>query len=202
MGAGGASGAGPSTGPGPQAGAAATAGAGAAAPGVPPDLAESLRQVGAAGRSSFEATGDATKAFRSLLFADISLARSAFGRTLAFTGLAIACGGSAWLLLMASLIAVLRGSLGWGWVASMLACAVLSIVMAALAAWAASRYFEHTRLKATRRQLARLGLGELADLTPTPDSPKSAREATETLSDHDAGGHPRKDDLGVPVTPP
>lgn len=201
MGAGGASGAGP-TGPGPQAGASATAGAGPAAPGLPPDLAESLRQVGAAGRSSLEATGDATKAFRSLVFADISLARSAFGRTLAFTGLAIACGGSAWLLLMATLIAVLRGTFGWGWVMAMLACAVLSIVMAALAGWAASRYFEHTRLKATRRQLARLGLGELADLTPTPDSPKSAREATEKLSDHDAGGHPRKDDLGVPVTPP
>lgn len=201
MGAGGASGAGP-TGPAPEGGASATAGASASAPPIPPDLKESLRQVGAAGKSSYEATHDAIKAFRSLFFADVSLARSAFGRTMAFAGLAVACGGSAWLLLMATLIAVLRGTFGWGWAVSMLTCAGLSIVIAALAAWGASHYFEHTRLKATRRQLARLGLGELADLTPTPDSPRSAREATEQLSDHDAGGHPRKDDLGVPVTPP
>lgn len=163
---------------------------------------ESLRQVGAAGKSSYEATTDAAKAFRSLFFADISLARSAFGRTVAFAGLAIASGASAWLLLMGTLIAVLRGSLGWSWTTAMLACAGLSIVAAALASWAAMRYFEHTRLKATRRQLARLGIGELADLTPPADSPRSAREATENLPDHDAGGNPVKDKRGVPVTPP
>lgn len=163
---------------------------------------ESLRQVGAAGKSSYEATTDSVKAFRSLFFADISLARSAFGRTVAFAGLAIACGASAWLLLMGTLIATLRGALGWSWTTSMLACAGLSIVVAGLSSWAAMRYFEHTRLKATRRQLARLGLGELADLTPTADSPQSAREATENLPDHDAGGHPMKDKRGVPVTPP
>ena len=32
----------------------------------------------------------------------------------------------------------------------------------AIAGWMAMRYFEHTRMKATRRQLARLGIGELA----------------------------------------
>lgn len=215
MGAGGANGAGP-TGPG-GAGEATAArtdeamlreadakarAAAAAASELPPDLQESLRQVGAAGKSSVEAASDAAKAFRSLFFADISLARSAFGRTLAFVGLAIAFGASAWLLLMATLIAFLRGALGWAWTTSMLACAALSLLVAALSSWAAMRYFEHTRLKATRRQLARLGIGELANLMPPPDSPRSAREATENMPDHDAGGRPMTDRRGVPVTPP
>lgn len=202
MSAGGANGAGP-TRPAQNGTASATAAAGTnAPPPPPPDLKESLRQVGAAGKSSFEASTDAAKAFRSLFFADVSLARSAFGRTVAFAGLAIACGASAWLLAMATLIAFLRGTLGWAWTTSMLACAGLSLVVAALSSWAAMRYFEHTRLKATRRQLARLGIGELADLTPTADSPKSAREATENLPGHDPGGHPMTDKRGVPVTPP
>ncbi|MFZ5656064.1 MAG: phage holin family protein [Pseudomonadota bacterium] len=202
MGAGGAGGAGP-TGPASGGDASAQAGASGSAASAPaPDLAESLRQVGAAGKSSFEAAGDAAKAFRSLFFADVSLARSALGRTIAFAGLAIACGASAWLLLMATLIAFLRGAFGWAWTTSMLAGAALSILVAALACWAAMRYFEHTRLKATRRQLARLGIGELADLTPTPDSPQSAREATENLRERDAAGHPMTDKRGVPVTPP
>lgn len=196
MNPGGADGAGPA--PAPADDARATAGASSAAP----DLQEALRQVGAAGKSSYEATTDAVKAFRSLFFADISLARSAFGRTLAFAGLAIACGASAWLLLMATLIAVLRGTFDWSWSTAMLACAGLSIVVAAVASWIAMRYFEHTRLKTTRRQLARLGFGELANLTPSADSPASTRAAVEKLSDHDAGGHPRTDKRGVPVTPP
>lgn len=198
MSAGSASGAGPS-GPASDTGASAKAGASAD---IPPDLKESLRQVGAAGRSSYEASTEAAKAFRSLFFADVSLARSAFGRTVAFAGLAIACGGSAWLLLMGTLIALLRGRLGWDWTTAMLACAGLSLVVAALSSWAATRYFEHTRLKATRRQLARLGLGELADLTPSADSPQSARDATERMPENDAGGHTRRDERGVPVTPP
>lgn len=199
MGAGGANGAGPE---GSGAAGDASAAPGADAHARPPDLQESLRQVGAAGKASLDAASDAAKAFRSLFFADISLARSAFGRTVAFAGLAIACGASAWLLAMATLIAFLRGTLGWAWTTSMLACAALSLLVAGLSSWAAMRYFEHTRLKATRRQLARLGLGELANLTPTADSPQSAREATENLPAHDAGGHPMKDKRGVPVTPP
>lgn len=199
MSAGGASGAGPGQGPGATEGAPASAGA-AATP--PPDLAESLRQVGAAGRSGLGAASDAAKAFRSLVSADISLARSALGRTLAFAGFAIAFGASAWLLLMGTAIAVLRGSFGWSWTMAMLACAAVSLVAAAIAAWVASRYFEHTRLKATRRQLARLGIGELADLVPPPGSAQSTRQATENLPDHDAGGGPMTDGRGVPVTPP
>ncbi|WP_208108752.1 phage holin family protein [Cognatilysobacter terrigena] len=179
---------------------------GPADPGVshgapPPDLEESLRQVMAAGRSSLTAATDASKALRSLLAADISLARSALGRTVAFTGLAIAFGASAWLLLMASVISLLVGRAGLSWTASLLICALVSVVFCALAAWISIRYFEHTRLQASRRQLARLGFGELADFTPTPGSAASAADI-ESDDVKTASGEPVKDKTGVPVTPP
>lgn len=168
----------------------------------PPDLSESLRQVGAAGRSGFTASVDAAKAFRSLLSADISLARSAFGRALAFTGVAIAFGASAWLLLMATLVVFLTRQVGWSWSLALLATALLSLLVTAFGAWQAMRYFEHTRLQATRRQLARLGIGELADFTPAPGSPHSARAYTEQAPPETSTGAPVKDQRGVEVTPP
>lgn len=166
-----------------------------------PDLDEALRQVMAAGRSSMGAASDASKAFRSLIAADISLARSAFGRSVAFTGLAIAFGASAWLLLMGTTVVLLRMQAGLSWTLAMLACAGLSLVVCALAAWGATHYFEHTRLKASRRQLARLGFGELADFTPTPGSVRSAK-SVEDAELETASGKPVTDDVGVPVTPP
>ena len=72
--------------------------------GAKPDLADALRELGATGRAGFGAATDAAKALRILVSADISLARSAFGRTLAFTGAAIAFGGAAWLLVVATLV--------------------------------------------------------------------------------------------------
>lgn len=167
----------------------------------PPDLEEALRQVMASGRSSLGAVSDASKAFRSLVAADISLARSAFGRSVAFTGLAIAFGASAWLLLMASGVVLLRMQVGLSWIVALLACAGLSLVVCMLAAWGAMHYFEHTRLKASRRQLARLGFGELADFTPTPGSARSAKDV-EDADLKTATGEPVKDEVGVPVTPP
>lgn len=167
----------------------------------PPDLDEALRQVMGAGRSSLSAVSDASKAFRSLVAADVSLARSAFGRSVAFTALAIAFGASAWLLAMATTVVLLRVQVGLSWTVALLACAGLSLVICALAAWGAIHYFEHTRMKATRRQLARLGFGELADFTPTPGSARSAKE----VADADLqtpSGKPVKDEVGVPVTPP
>ena len=164
-----------------------------------PDLLESLRQVGAAGRSTASAANDALKALRILVSADISLARSAFGRALAFTGVAIAFGASAWLLLMAALIAWLSFGLRWPWSLSLLLSAALSIAITAVAGWRAMQYFEHTRLQATRRQLARLGIGELADFMPDPGSGRSGKEAAEHIADADK--LPKKG-LGVDVTPP
>ena len=166
------------------------------------DLAESLRQIGATGRAGLGAAGDAAKAFRTLVTADVSLARSAFGRTLALTGVAIAFGASCWLLLMAALIMFLSRQLGWSWSVSLLVCALLSGAVTAWAMWQADRYFEHTRMQATRRQLARLGIGELSDFTPEPGSPASTRATTEQAPTEQADGAPVKDERGVDVTPP
>lgn len=166
-----------------------------------PDLAESLRQLGETGRAGLAASADAAKALRSLLAADISLARSAFGRTLAMTAVAIVFGASCWLLLMTALIVFLNRQMGLPWAGSLLLCALLSGIVAGLAVWQAERYFEHTRLQATRRQLARLGVGELAEVTPTPGSPESSRAAADRLAKAAAGASP-KDDQGVDLTPP
>jgi len=175
---------------------------GADPPHTAPPLQESLRQVRDAGRSVWQAGGDASKAFRTLLAADVSLARSAFGRTLAFTGIAIAFGASGWLLLMGALIVGLSRGLGLSWAWSMLICAAISLAVAGWAVWKGQAYFEHTRMQATRRQLARLGIGELAEFTPEAGSAATTRDATKRHPPTDAGGHPLKDDLGVDVTPP
>ncbi|WP_223807236.1 phage holin family protein [Montanilutibacter psychrotolerans] len=170
--------------------------------GPPPDIAEALRQLGQTGRASLGAATDAAKAFRSLIAADVSLARSAFGRSLAFTGVAIAFGASSWLLLMAAAVAFLSGSLGWSWATSLLVTAALSILITVYGAWQAVRYFEHTRLKATRRQLARLGIGELSDFTPEPGSPERTRDRTRHDPPQTPDGKPLKDRRGIDVTPP
>ena len=166
-----------------------------------PGLGETLDQLGASGRASFTAARDAAKALRILVFADISLARSAFGRTLAFTGVAIAFGASAWLLLMATLIAWLSLGLGWAWSLSLLLTAGLSIVVTVIAGVLAMRYFEHTRLQATRRQFARLGVGELASVMPDPGSHESSEKAAERVGEA-ITEQPIKKGLGVDVTPP
>jgi hypothetical protein len=166
-----------------------------------PGIDEAVRQLGATGRATWTAGRDASKAFRILLAADISLARSAFGRTLAFTGVAIAFGASAWLLLMAALIAWLSLGLGWAWALSLLLTSALSIAVTVIGGWMAMRYFEHTRLQATRRQLARLGIGELSGFMPDAGSGASTEAATERVTD--AGdGEPIKKGLGVDITPP
>ena len=165
------------------------------------DIDEAVRQVGASGRATWTAGRDASKAFRILLAADVSLARSAFGRTLAFTGVAIAFGASAWLLLMAAAIAWLSLGLGWAWSLSLLLAAALSMVITVVGGWMAMRYFEHTRLQATRRQLARLGIGELAAFMPDAGSGASTEAATDRVTDA-TGGEPIKKGLGVDVTPP
>ncbi|GAB3754886.1 phage holin family protein [Lysobacter olei] len=170
--------------------------------GPAPGLDDALRDIGDTGKATLKASVDAAKAFRTLVLADISLARSAFGRALAFTGVAIVFGASAWLLLMATLIVFLSNGLGWPWAWSLLLTAGLSLLVTGFGAWSAIRYFEHTRLQATRRQLARLGIGELADFTPTPGSPQSTRQATEVAPPETPAGDPVKDQRGVDITPP
>ena len=166
-----------------------------------PDIGELLRELGDGGRATWQAGRDAAKALRLLFAADVSLARSAFGRTLACTGAAIAFGASAWLLLMAALIAGLSLGLGWPWALSLLLTGLVSLALAALGGWGATRYFEHTRMQATRRQLARLGVGELSKLVPGAGSGASAKHAAERVADA-ADAAAVKPELGVDVTPP
>lgn len=167
----------------------------------PPSLDDAVRELHATGKATLSAGRDAGKALRILLSADVSLARSALGRTLAFSGVAIAFGASTWLLLMAALVAWLAGGLGLPWSLALLLTALLSAIGAALGTRTAMRYFEHTRLKASRRQLARLGFGELAALMPDADSNVSAEDAAEAVKQA-TDGQPVKKGLGVDVTPP
>jgi hypothetical protein len=166
-----------------------------------PDLADSLREVGAAARLGLKEAGSSAKALRALVSADFSLARSAFGRTLAMTGVAIVFGASCWLLLMATLIVFMSRELGLPWAASMLIGALLSGGVAAWAVWRADHYFDHTRMQATRRQLARLGIGEMAGFVPDADSLASARQAVREPP-AGPGGRPPVDKDGVEVSPP
>lgn len=166
-----------------------------------PDIAEALREFSASGRAGLKAANDVAKALRILVAADFALARSAFGRTLALTGVAIAFGASSWLLLMATVIVALTRGLGWSWPLSLLLTAGISVVATALAAWWATRYFEYTRMQATRRQFARLGLGELADFMPAADSHESTETAAERVADA-TSNDPVKKGLGIDVTPP
>lgn len=136
-----------------------------------PGIDESVRQFGAAGRATLDSARDTGRALRSLVAADLALARSAMGRALAWVGVAIVFGASAWLLLMGALIALLQ-AFGWSWLLSMLFAGVLSLLVTAFAAWRTSRHFDHAGLHATRRQLARLGIGDEgehdADTRPAP----------------------------------
>ena len=166
-----------------------------------PGIADAFRELGDTGRATWEAGREALTALRILVSADISLARSAFGRTLALTAVAIVFGASAWLLLMGALVAWLSLGLGWAWQFSMLACGGASLVAAGIAGWLGTRYFEHTRLQATRRQLARLGIGELQGMVGKPGSGKSAEEAADQAAEVVENGGVKKG-LGVDVTPP
>ena len=166
-----------------------------------PGLGDTLRELGDGSRATWDAGRDAAKALRILVAADISLARSAVGRTLACTGAAIAFGASAWLLLMAALVAWLSVGVGWSWPLSLLVTGTVSVVLAGLGAWQATRYFEHTRLKATRRQLARLGIGELSKLMPGASSGTPAKHAAERV-EAATEDTPVKRGLGVDITPP
>jgi uncharacterized membrane protein YqjE len=135
-----------------------SAGDGANASSAPP-LTDAAKQLGDDALELGRSAWSALRGFRTLFAADLSLSRSAFGLTLAYAGAAIALGASAWLLLMALGVLALHA---WGlsWIASVAIPALISLAGAAFFVWQATQVFVDTRLDATRRQLARLGLGE------------------------------------------
>ena len=121
-----------------------------------------MRRIGAAGRATLDSALDTGRALRKLVSADLALARSAMGRALAWVAVAIVFGASAWLLAMGVLTALLH-SLGLSWLASFAICAVLSLGVTGFAAWRVSVFFDHAGMHATRRQLARFGIGDEDD---------------------------------------
>ncbi|TYT27028.1 phage holin family protein [Luteimonas viscosa] len=122
-----------------------------------PGIDESLRALNSARREAFDATRGTGRALRRLIAADFALARSAFGRGLAWAGAATVFGASAWLLLTGTLIALMQRN-GMSWLLSLAVAALVSVVAAVFSAWRVSRYFDYTGMHATRRQLTRLGL--------------------------------------------
>ena len=126
-------------------------------PAATPPLDESIRQVGAAGRAAADSAKHTLRSLRRLASADFALARSAFGRALAWAGVAIVFGASAWLLMAATLIALLQ-SWGLSWLQALLITSLLSLAVTGYAIWRVSYFFHHTGMHATRRQLSRLGL--------------------------------------------
>lgn len=122
-----------------------------------PGIDDDVRAIGAEGRATLDSALDAGRALRRLVSADLALARSALGRALAWTAVAIIFGASAWLLSMGALIALLQAS-GLSWLGSMSVAALLSLAVTGLAIWRVSVFFDHAGMHATRRQLTRLGL--------------------------------------------
>ena len=142
----------------------------------PPGLEESLRQVNAAGRATLGSARDTGRALRRLVSADLALARSAFGRGLAWAGVAIVFGASSWLLVTGAIIALLQ-RVGLSWFQSLFFTALVSLAMTGLAIWRVSHFFDHTGLHATRRQLSRLGLFDEHDEDDDSSSSDPARGA-------------------------
>lgn len=138
-------------------------------PAATPPLDESLRQVTRASKATAEAARHSVRSLRRLASVDFALARSAFGRALAWAGVGIVLGGSAWLLTAATLIALMQ-SWGMSWLHALLVTSVVSLVVTVFAIWRVSYFFHHTGMHATRRQLSRLGLfDEPSDEDPDAD---------------------------------
>ncbi|MBJ7516612.1 MAG: phage holin family protein [Stenotrophomonas sp.] len=138
-------------------------------PAATPPLDESIRQVSQASRATVDAAKHSFRSLRRLASADFALARSAFGRALAWSGVAIVFGASAWLLMAATLIALLQ-SWGMSWLHALLITSLLSLAITGLAAWRVSYFFHHTGMHSTRRQLSKLGLFDEPSDEEDPDA--------------------------------
>ena len=143
-------------------------------PAATPPLDESIRPVCAAGRAAADSAKHTLRSLRRLASADFALARSAFGRALAWAGVAIVFGASAWLLMAATLIALLQ-SWGLSWLQALLITSLLSLAVTGYAIWRVSYFFHHTGMHATRRQLSRLGLFD----EPSEDDPDAGVQLPE-----------------------
>lgn len=128
----------------------------------PPPLDEAARRIGAAGKELGAELWAAVQAFRALLMAELALSRAAILRVLVLATIGTALGATAWLYLMAMGVLGLRAA-GLPWWAAVGIPALVSLLVAGLCVWLALKALEDTQFKATRRQLARLGVGEDPD---------------------------------------
>lgn len=124
-----------------------------------PPIDESVRRIADAGSALAGSAVGTFKAFRALVVADLALSRSAAGRVLVLAAVGTALGASAWLFGMVLLVLVLR-SFGLDWWIAVAVPTLLSMLGSAACAWFALRAFELTRFQATRRQLAKIGIGD------------------------------------------
>lgn len=138
----------------------ATSDSGAANDDPPPELQQAAKDLGQAGIEVGRSAWDVVRHFRTLFAADLALSRVAFGVALAWAGVAIVLGASAWLLAMVSVVLWLQ-STGWvGWQGAVLIPAAVSAAGGAACVWFAVKAFADTSLNATRRQLVKLGMAE------------------------------------------
>ena len=128
------------------------------------------------------ATADALRALRGLVSADLALARSAFGRALAWTCVAVVFGATGWLLATAAGVALMQ-QVGLSWLASLVIAALVNLAITGLAAWRTARFFDHMGLHATRRQLSKLGLFD-EDEAIDDDPPAAGTAHDPRASDH------------------
>lgn len=128
--------------------------------GPAPHIDESARRIGGGAKALVSSAKDTGRALRRLISADFALSRSALGRGLMWTGIAVVFGASAWLLVCATTIALLRNTLGWSWLASISSAAAASLAVALFASWRVSVFFDYAGMHATRRQLAKLGIAD------------------------------------------
>ncbi|MGN0859306.1 MAG: hypothetical protein ACI4NW_09075 [Stenotrophomonas sp.] len=131
-------------------------------PGDPPGIGEAFETLGQAGRESLDSGRDMGRAMRRLVAAEVAQARIVLARAAVWLAVAVAFGASAWLLLMAALIAGLH-ALGLSWLAATSISALVSLLVAAIGGWQALRYFEMARFEASRKQLAHLSRRERED---------------------------------------
>lgn len=127
-----------------------------------PPLDEAARRIGAAGKALGHELWTAARAFRALFMAELALSRSAILRVLVLATIGTALGATAWLYLMAMGVLGLR-ALDLPWWAAVGIPALASLLGAGVCVWLALRALEDTQFKATRRQLARFGIGDDPD---------------------------------------
>lgn len=127
-----------------------------------PPIDEAARRIAAEGAALAGEAWGTFKAFRALMVADLALSRSAAGRVLVLGAIGTALGASAWLFGMGLLVVILRAA-GLPWWGAIAIPTAISALGAGLCAWFGLRAFELTRFQATRRQLARLGIGDDPD---------------------------------------